>query len=73
MVPAKLLFALQEQYNRIGKMSNPRTPTRNNFLLVALCLGVENLQKIPARKALALLAARVDEGFDPDEVTEEAA
>ena len=55
MVPDRLLLALREEYARLERESNPSPPSWDDYLSVALAIGVERLKTMRDAEALALL------------------
>lgn len=58
-IPPKLTLALQEEQNRLGRLSNPAPPKWDVFISVVLSLGLERLKTMSDAKALTLLKGPV--------------
>jgi hypothetical protein len=54
-IQGDLLKALRKEYARLGRESNPRPPTWDDYFLVVLSLGLERLKKMADREALTRL------------------
>jgi len=65
-IRADLLKALRKEYGRLGRESNPTPPTWDDYLLVALSLGLERLKIVSDEEALVLLEAALPRMHDRD-------
>jgi hypothetical protein len=57
--PVGTLTALREEYGRLERESNPRSPTWDDYLSTVLLIGLERLGAMSDAEALAVLESEM--------------
>jgi hypothetical protein len=58
-IPGRLMLALREEYNRLERESNLVPPSWDDYLSVALSIGLERLGAMSDAEALAVLESEM--------------